>query len=125
MLATTIMIVDDSPTMLMSIEGILSKAGLGVVKAASGEQALATLQAGTKPNLLITDLNMGAMNGIDLIRRVRKLPGLQFIPILMLTTESQQDKRNEAKSAGATGWIVKPVDPEALLKVIRQLVPGA
>ncbi|WP_210249484.1 response regulator [Methylobacterium sp. WL7] len=125
MLATTIMIVDDSPTMLMSIEGILSKAGLGVVKAASGEQALATLQAGTKPNLLITDLNMGAMNGIDLIRRVRKLPGLQFIPILMLTTESQQDKRNEAKSAGATGWIVKPVDPEALLKVICQLVPGA
>ncbi|TXN49130.1 response regulator [Methylobacterium sp. WL18] len=124
-MATTIMIVDDSPTMLMSIEGILSKAGLGVVKAASGEQALATLQAGTKPNLLITDLNMGAMNGIDLIRRVRKLPGLQFIPILMLTTESQQDKRNEAKSAGATGWIVKPVDPEALLKVIRQLVPGA
>jgi len=124
-LATTIMIVDDSPTMLMSIEGILTKAGLGVVKAASGEAAVTTLQAGTKPNLLITDLNMGAMSGIDLIRRVRKLPGLQFIPILMLTTESQQDKRNEAKSAGATGWIVKPVDPEALLKVIRQLVPGA
>ncbi|MCJ2056425.1 response regulator [Methylobacterium sp. J-048] len=124
-MATTIMIVDDSPTMLMSIEGILSKAGLGVVKAASGEEAVTTLQGGTKPNLLITDLNMGAMNGIELIRRVRKLPGLQFIPILMLTTESQQDKRNEAKSAGATGWIVKPVDPEALLKVIRQLVPGA
>ncbi|SFL87801.1 response regulator [Methylobacterium pseudosasicola] len=124
-MATTIMIVDDSPTMLMSIEGILNKAGLGVVKAASGEEAVTTLQGGTKPNLLITDLNMGAMNGIELIRRVRKLPGLQFIPILMLTTESQQDKRNEAKSAGATGWIVKPVDPEALLKVIRQLVPGA
>ncbi|MCJ2091947.1 MULTISPECIES: response regulator [unclassified Methylobacterium] len=124
-MATTIMIVDDSPTMLMSIEGILSKAGLGVLKAASGEEAVTTLQGGAKPNLLITDLNMGAMNGIDLIRRVRKLPGLQFIPILMLTTESQQDKRNEAKSAGATGWIVKPVDPEALLKVIRQLVPGA
>ena len=125
MLATTIMIVDDSPTMLMSIEGILTKAGLGVVKAVSGEQAVEVLQAGTKPNLLITDLNMGAMNGIDLIRRVRKIPGLQFIPILMLTTESQQDKRNEAKSAGATGWIVKPVDPDSLLKVIRQLVPGA
>ncbi|MDH2308740.1 response regulator [Methylobacterium brachiatum] len=124
-MATTIMIVDDSPTMLMSIEGILSKAGLGVVKAASGEEAVTTLQGGTKPNLLITDLNMGAMNGIELIRRVRKLPGLQFIPILMLTTESQQDKRNEAKSAGATGWIVKPVGPDALLKVIRQLVPGA
>ncbi|KQO51249.1 MULTISPECIES: response regulator [unclassified Methylobacterium] len=124
-MAATIMIVDDSPTMLMSIEGILTKAGLGVVKAANGEQALETLKTGTKPSLVITDLNMGAMDGIELIRRVRKLPGLQFTPILMLTTESQQDKRNEAKSAGATGWIVKPVDATALIKVIRQLVPGA
>lgn len=124
-MAATIMIVDDSPTMLMSIEGTLTKAGLGVVKAANGEQALETLKTGTKPSLVITDLNMGAMDGIELIRRVRKLPGLQFTPILMLTTESQQDKRNEAKSAGATGWIVKPVDATALIKVIRQLVPGA
>ncbi|MHC2003534.1 response regulator [Methylobacterium sp. CM6241] len=124
-MAATIMIVDDSPTMLMSIEGILTKAGLGVVKAANGEQALETLKTGTKPSLVITDLNMGAMDGIELIRRVRKLRGLQFTPILMLTTESQQDKRNEAKSAGATGWIVKPVDATALIKVIRQLVPGA
>lgn len=123
-MAATIMIVDDSPTMLLSIEGILTKAGLGVVKAASGEEALETLKSGTKPNLLITDLNMGAMNGIDLIRKVRKVPGLAFMPILMLTTESQQDKRNEAKSAGATGWIVKPVDSTSLLGVIRQLVPG-
>ena len=124
-MAATIMIVDDSPTMLMSIDGILTKAGLGVVKAANGEQALETLKTGAKPSLVITDLNMGAMDGIELIRRVRKLPGLQFTPILMLTTESQQDKRNEAKSAGATGWIVKPVDATALIKVIRQLVPGA
>ncbi|CAA2102026.1 MULTISPECIES: response regulator [Methylobacterium] len=124
-MAATIMIVDDSPTMLLSIEGILTKAGLTVVKAPSGEKALDTLKSGTKPNLLITDLNMGEMNGIDLIRKVRKLPGFAFLPILMLTTESQQDKRNEAKSAGATGWIVKPVDSDGLLGVIRQLVPGA
>ena len=69
-MAATIMIVDDSPTMLMSIEGILTKAGLGVVKAANGEQALETLKTGTKPSLVITDLNMGAMDGIELIRRV-------------------------------------------------------
>ncbi|MDO9428499.1 MAG: response regulator [Methylobacterium sp.] len=124
-MAATIMIVDDSPTMLMSIEGILTKAGMIVVKSENGERALDALKSGTKPALLITDLNMGAMNGIELIRHVRKLPGLQFTPILMLTTESQQDKRNEAKSAGATGWIVKPVDATALVKVIRQLVPGA
>ena len=124
-MAATIMIVDDSPTMLMSIEGILTKAGLGVVKASSGEQAYEALKSGPKPAMLITDLNMGAMDGIELIRRARKLSGFQFMPILMLTTESQQDKRNEAKSAGATGWIVKPVDATALLKVVRQLVPGA
>jgi two-component system chemotaxis response regulator CheY len=119
------MIVDDSPTMLMSIEGILTRAGIAVIKAASGEEALTKLQKGDKPNLLITDLNMGAMDGIELIRSARKLATLRFTPILMLTTESQQDKRNDAKAAGATGWIVKPVDPENLLKVVRQLVPGA
>jgi two-component system chemotaxis response regulator CheY len=124
-MAATILIVDDSPTMLMSIEGILTKAGIAVIKAASGEEALAKLQKGDKPNLMITDLNMGAMNGIELIRNARKLPALRFTPILMLTTESQQDRRNDAKAAGATGWIVKPVNPENLLKVVRQLVPGA
>jgi two-component system chemotaxis response regulator CheY len=124
-MAATVLVVDDSPTMLMSIEGILTKAGLGVIKAASGEEALAKLQKGDKPNLMITDLNMGAMNGIELIRSARKLPAMRFTPILMLTTESQQDKRNEAKSAGATGWIVKPVDGVALLNVVRQVLPGA
>ncbi|MDR3496562.1 MAG: response regulator [Ancalomicrobiaceae bacterium] len=123
-MAATILIVDDSATMLMSIEGVLSKAGLTVVKAASGEEALAKLKSGSKPNLMITDLNMGAMNGIELIRNTRKVAGMQFMPILMLTTESQQDKRNDARSAGATGWIVKPVDGATLLKVIGQLVPG-
>lgn len=121
----TIMIVDDSPTMLMSLEGMLSKNGYGVVKATSGEQAFATLKGGTKPGLLITDLNMGAMDGIELIRQARKLPGFQFLPMLMLTTESQQAKRAEAKAAGATGWLVKPVQPDALIGVIKQVVPGS
>lgn len=123
-MSATIMIVDDSPTMLMSLEGMLTKAGFEVTQASSGEQALQTLRTGPKPQMVITDLNMGAMNGIELIRSVRKLPGHQFIPMVMLSTESQQDKRAEAKSAGATGWIVKPVQPAALLQVIRQLVPG-
>lgn len=75
--------------------------------------------------MIIADLNMGAMNGIELIRQLRKMHGYQFMPMVMLTTELQQDKRNEAKAAGATGWIVKPVDPVSLMKVVRQLVPGA
>ncbi len=121
----TIMIVDDSATMLMSLEGMLSKSGYGVAKATSGEQAYDMLKGGLKPALVITDLNMGEMSGIELIRGTRKLPGYQFLPMLMLTTESQQEKRAEAKSAGATGWLVKPVQPDALLGVIKQVVPGA
>ncbi len=124
-MAKTIMIVDDSKTMLMSMEGILSKAGLAVSKANNGEEALVILKGGSKPDMVITDLNMGAMNGIQLIREIRRLPGYQFMPIVMLTTESQQDKRDEAKSAGATGWMVKPVQPQSMLQVVRQLVPGA
>ncbi len=121
----TIMIVDDSQTMLMSMEGMLSKAGLGVSKANNAEEALLILKGGSKPDMIITDLNMAAMNGIQLIREIRRLPGYQFMPIVMLTTESQQEKRNEAKSAGATGWMVKPVQPQSMLQIVRQLVPGA
>ncbi|ESQ92631.1 response regulator [Asticcacaulis benevestitus] len=123
-MANAILIVDDSPTMLMSMENMLIKIGVRVEKASSGEEALSKLQSGLKIRMMITDLNMGAMNGIELIRAVRKLPGMSFVPILMLTTESQQDKRNEAKSAGATGWMVKPVQPQAMMQIVRQLVPG-
>jgi two-component system, chemotaxis family, chemotaxis protein CheY len=124
-MAKIIMIVDDSPTMLMSIEAILASAGHQVLKHPNAEAALAALKGGAKPNMIITDLHMGAMNGIELIRNVRKLGGLQFVPIVLLTTEVQQDKRTEAKAAGATGWISKPVEPAALLQVVRQLSPGA
>jgi two-component system chemotaxis response regulator CheY len=117
--------IDDSPTMLMSLRGILERAGHSVRTASSAEEALSALKGGYKPNLMITDYHMGAMNGIDLVREVRKLPGFQFIPILLVTTESQQSKRSDAKAAGATGWLVKPVQPEALLQVIKQVVPGA
>ena len=125
MSAKTILLVDDSPTMLMSLEGILTKAGFSVKKSPNAEAALELLKAGTKPDLMITDLHMGAMNGIDLIKAVRKLSAYRFMPILMLTTESQQDKRAEAKAAGATGWLVKPVKPDELLPIIKQVVPGS
>jgi len=86
---------------------------------------VSVLKGGLKPDLVITDFHMGAMDGIELVRQVRKMASLRFIPVLMVTTESQQAKRMEAKAAGATGWLVKPVQPEALLQVIRQVVPGA
>lgn len=121
----TIFLVDDSPTMLMSMETALTRAGYAVAKASSAEAALQGLSGGTRPNLMITDLHMGGMNGIDLIRAVRKTPAGRFMPILMLTTESAQSRKEEAKAAGATGWIVKPVDPDALVNVVRQVLPGS
>ncbi len=115
----TIMLVDDSATVLLSISGILSKAGFQVVTANSAEDGQRKLAAGTKPDLLITDLNMPGMNGIEFIKVVRQRPELRFMPILFLTTESQQSKRAEAKAAGASGWIVKPATADTLLNTIK------
>lgn len=120
----TIFLADDSATMLMSLSEILQKAGFNVVTAVDGWDALNQFKAGTKPDLLITDLNMPGLNGIELIRETRKLPIFRFMPILMLTTESQQAKRQEAKAAGATGWLVKPVAGKDLLAIIKQVLPG-
>ncbi|CCG42353.1 response regulator [Magnetospirillum molischianum] len=118
-----ILIIDDSATILLSMEGVLAKAGYAIDKASSGEQALTMLNDGLRPDLIITDLYMGAMTGTDLIRLARQVTGLRFTPMLMVTTESQQDKRIDAKTAGATGWLVKPVAPAALLQVVRQVLP--
>lgn len=115
----TIMLVDDSATILLSISSILSKAGYGVEKASNAEDALRKFSGGVKADLLITDLNMPGMNGIELIREVRKLPPYKFMPILFLTTESQQSRKQEAKEAGASGWIVKPATADELLNTIK------
>ena len=119
---STIMLVDDSATILLSIASILGKAGYSVEKAANAEQALKKLNDGVSINLLITDLNMPGMNGIELIREVRKLPACKFVPILFLTTESQQSKKQEAKAAGASGWIVKPATADELLSTIKLVI---
>ena len=121
----TIFLVDDSATILLSISNILAKAGYGVEKAGNAAEALQKFQGGVKVDLLITDLNMPGMNGIEFIKEVRKLPGYRFMPILFLTTESQQSKKAEAKAAGASGWIVKPFQQEQLLAVVGRVLPGA
>ena len=119
----TIFLVDDSATMVMSLKSSLEISGFKVETAADGEQAMAKINKGLKPDLIITDINMPKLDGIGLIREARKL--LRFTPILALTTESQQSKRDEAKKIGATGWLVKPVGGAELVKVIKQVVPGA
>jgi two-component system chemotaxis response regulator CheY len=119
----TILVVDDSSTMVMSLKGSLEISGFKVETASDGQMALDKLKAGLKPDLMITDINMPRMDGLELIGHTRKL--LRFTPILALTTESQQGKRDEAKKLGATGWLVKPVGGADLVKVIKQVLPGA
>jgi two-component system chemotaxis response regulator CheY len=115
----TILLVDDSATILLSISNILSKAGYAVEKAPNANEGLNKFKAGTKVDLLITDLNMPGMNGIEFIKEVRKLPNYKFMPILFLTTESQQSKKMEAKAAGASGWLVKPATADELINTIK------
>ncbi|MEW5770067.1 MAG: response regulator [Pseudomonadota bacterium] len=118
----TVLCVDDSSTVLLSLSGILGKAGYGVEKATSAEEALGKLNGTMKPDLIITDLNMPGKNGIEFIKEVRQKPAYRFVPILFLTTESQQDKRQEAKAAGASGWLVKPVNGDELINTIKLVV---
>jgi two-component system, chemotaxis family, chemotaxis protein CheY len=119
----TILVVDDSATMVLSLKSSLEIAGFKVDTAADGQVAMDKVRAGTKPDLIITDINMPRMDGLQFIAAVRKL--LRFTPILALTTESQQTKRDEARKLGASGWLVKPVSGADLLKVIKQVLPGA
>jgi len=119
----SVFLVDDSSTMLMSLKSTLEISGFKVDTATDGEQALGKLKSGLKPDLIITDINMPRMDGITLIQEARKI--LRFTPILALTTESQQTKRDEAKKLGATGWLVKPVAGTDLVRIVKQVVPGA
>ena len=122
-MAKLILIIDDSLTMLMSIQQTLEMAGFDVKTAQDGDEALDKLTEGLKPDLVITDINMPRMNGLEFIKKAREI--IRFTPILALTTESKTSKKEEAKSYGATGWLLKPVDSESLIKVVKQVVPGA
>ncbi|RLB08044.1 MAG: response regulator, partial [Deltaproteobacteria bacterium] len=119
-----IFIVDDSPTILMSLKTNLEMNGFKVETASNGEDAVNKLNNGVNPDLIITDLNMPRMDGFKLIEHVRQMKTFRFKPILVLTTESQLQKREEAKRLGATGWLVKPVSGNDLIKVIKKVLPG-
>lgn len=124
-MAKTIMIVDDSATMLLSLRATLEMNGYKVEAASDGQAAADRLATGVRPDLIITDINMPRMGGLDLIRHVRSLPAFRFTPILTLTTESQASIREQGRQLGATGWLVKPVAGQALVGVIRQVLPGS
>lgn len=120
-MSKVIMTADDSASMRQMVSFTLKQAGYEVVEAEDGRDALAKLE-GNGVNMLITDLNMPNMDGIELIRQVRSQPQYKFMPIVMLTTESQDEKKQEGKAVGATGWIVKPFQPEQLLAVIKKVL---
>jgi two-component system, chemotaxis family, chemotaxis protein CheY len=118
----TVLVVDDSTSMRQMVAFTLKSAGFSVVEGGNGQEGLQKLD-GQKVDLVISDLNMPVMNGLDMIRAIRTKPQYKFTPILMLTTESQESKKAEGKAAGATGWIVKPFDPKQLLAVVAKVLP--
>ena len=120
----TALVVDDSPTMRQMVALTLTNAGFKVVEAEHGKDAVSKVIGGEKMDIVVTDLNMPEMDGITLIKELRKMAAFRFTPILMLTTESAEDKKKAGKEAGATGWIVKPFNPELMLKVIAKVLPA-
>ena len=118
----TILIVDDSAVMIMSLRQSLELGGFKVESARDGKEALDKVKAGLKPHLVLTDINMPVMGGLEFIQQVR--PILRFTPILILTTESDATKRDQAKKLGATGWLVKPVASADLLSTIKRILPA-
>lgn len=112
---------DDSASIRQLVVFTLEKEGYEVVSAVDGQDALQKAKA-TPVDMVITDLNMPNMDGIELIQALRLEPGFKFTPIVMLTTESALNKKDAGKQAGATGWIVKPFKPEQLIAVVKRLL---
>jgi two-component system, chemotaxis family, chemotaxis protein CheY len=115
------MTVDDSTSMRQMVKATLQSAGYGVVEAADGQEALDYARENSV-DLVISDVNMPRMDGITLVQELRTLPTYRLTPLLLLTTESSQDKKLEGKRAGATGWIVKPFNPAQLLATLQKLL---
>ena len=117
-----VLTVDDSRSMREMVAFTLRKAGYEVREAEDGQKAISVLQT-ARADVIITDLNMPVMDGVALIRALRADPKHRSVPILMLTTESNDARKAEGKSAGATGWLVKPFDPEKLIDVVKRVSP--
>ena len=126
-MSRVILVVDDSPTMRGMVSHALNEAGFETKEAENGKDALIKLTmmevGGTKPDVIVTDVNMPEMDGIELVREIRKLAAFKHVPVLVLTTDNTDEKKEVGRAAGATGWLVKPFDSELILKVIRKVLP--
>ncbi len=122
LMAKKVLIVDDSTAIRQSIIYVLTQEGYELSEGRDGLDGLKQLDPASPPDLIITDVNMPNLDGIGFIRKVREQQAFRFVPIIVLTTESQGDKMNEGKAAGATGWIVKPFSAEKLIAVVKKVV---
>jgi len=119
-MAKTILIIDDSASLRQVVKMALTGAGYAVIEAGDGQAALALLD-GRQVNMAVCDINMPIMNGIEFVKAAKQLPAYKFMPILMLTTESQDSKKEEGKAAGAKAWMVKPFSPTQLVAAVSKL----
>lgn len=116
-----ILAVDDSPSVRQMVKLTLTGAGYEIVEASDGAEGLSKAKA-TTLDMVVTDLNMPVMNGLGLIRELRKLPAYRGVPILFLTTESDPEMKQQAKAAGATGWITKPFQQDQLVAIVKKVL---
>lgn len=121
-MAITILVIDDSSSLRQVVTMTLKGAGYDVLQAGDGREALAFLD-GRKISMAVCDVNMPNMNGIEFVIAAKKLPAYKFMPILMLTTETSEDKKAAGKAAGAKAWMVKPFSPSSLLNAISKFCP--
>lgn len=124
-MSRVILVVDDSPTMRGMVSHALNEAGFETKEAENGKDALIklTMMEEGQPDVIVTDVNMPEMDGIELVREIRKIPAFKHVPVLVLTTDNTNEKKEIGRAAGATGWLVKPFDSELILKVIRKVLP--
>jgi two-component system, chemotaxis family, chemotaxis protein CheY len=122
-MARSALIVDDSASMRQLVHQTLKSIGFVVTEAEHGRDALAKLKARGIVDLVVTDLNMPVMDGLALVQELRALAAFKYTPVLMLTTETRDDYKAKAKSAGATGWLVKPFEPKQLIAVVQRVLP--
>jgi two-component system chemotaxis response regulator CheY len=120
-MAKKILIVDDSASLRQVVSIALKGAGYDVVEACDGKDALTKLN-GDKVHLIISDVNMPNMDGITLVKEIKKMANYKFTPIIMLTTESQESKKAEGQAAGAKAWVVKPFQPAQMLTAVSKLI---
>ena len=121
-MAKTILIVDDSSSLRMVVRIALTRAGYDVLEAGDGNEGLKALEGATKVNLIVSDVNMPNMDGITFVTRVKQHPRHKFVPVIMLTTEGQDAKKQEGRAAGAKAWMVKPFNPPQLLDAVSKLI---